>query len=838
MKRKDLTNVVILNLFILIMMLGCIWYLHLQGKIYGSEVDWFSQHVTLADTFRMKFFNSGQIYPDFFWNLGAGQNMAEFIYYGLLRPEIIVSYLFPMISTMDYIIVSSIVLFMLGTILFYYWIRLQGYSEGIGFYCSILFVLAGPLMFHTHRHLMFVTYFPWYMLMLIGTYQFIQKRKFLILLIGIVLTISSSYYYSVGAISLNALYGLYLILKKGLHEEGNLLLFGKLIGIYVLGIGLSSFLLVPVVYMMKQHRAVLETPSILELFIPILDGSTLSYTSKESFAYTIGLTGISLLAIIFHIYKGKLADRLFSIMILIILIFPIFCFVLNGGQYIRAKSLIPMIPLIILIIASWIKQENVISYHHKILYGLSLVPVLFIQSYSMKILFILDITFMLMCMYACKKYNKKFLLCYLVIPVVWMIHTNKQEQFIKENTIEAYNSVEKKELMKSISEADNAFYRFDDFDYSAKTSNQIQDLSIYKTSLYSSNKNEYYANFYQNIMSMPGEQMSNANLTAVEQPFFQSLMSVKYIHTSRDRVPLGFSVIKKNQETKILKNSYALPLVYVSYHTMNESDFATREYPYTLETLMRNTIISNQSIDTDSELTMKPYEAKFNLIQKEEGIDITKIKNGYHFKVEKKGNIVIKLEKPIKDEILILDLPIRNIKNEETSVVSININGIQNKIGASGDIYSNHKENLRYVLSADKTWDTLTLTIQNAEFDILDSKGYVMKEDVFKDRVESVTAMEIDKFTDNAIIGTIHAKSEGYVTTSIPYQDGFQCFIDDKKVEYEKVNEAFIGFPIEKGTHKILLEYHMPGKNLGILISVVCLILSLILYKIQKKKSR
>ena len=61
----------------------------LQYGVFGSSIDWISQHSTLADYFRKRFYATGNLFPDFAWNLGGVQNIYHFAYYGLLSPTML-----------------------------------------------------------------------------------------------------------------------------------------------------------------------------------------------------------------------------------------------------------------------------------------------------------------------------------------------------------------------------------------------------------------------------------------------------------------------------------------------------------------------------------------------------------------------------------------------------------------------------------------------------------------------------------------------------------------------------------------------------------------------------
>ena len=75
-----------------------IWLLIPSGSWFGSETDWYSQHVTIADYMRKYFYATGNLFPDF-TGLGGGTNFFSLSYYGFMRPDVLVSYLFRMVHT-------------------------------------------------------------------------------------------------------------------------------------------------------------------------------------------------------------------------------------------------------------------------------------------------------------------------------------------------------------------------------------------------------------------------------------------------------------------------------------------------------------------------------------------------------------------------------------------------------------------------------------------------------------------------------------------------------------------------------------------------------------------
>lgn len=73
--------------------------------------------------------------------------------------------------------------------------------------------------------------------------------------------------------------------------------------------------------------------------------------------------------------------------------------------------------------------------------------------------------------------------------------------------------------------------------------------------------------------------------------------------------------------------------------------------------------------------------------------------------------------------------------------------------------------------------------------------------------------------------GKIDMEEDGYFITSFPYKDGYQIFIDGRKIGAEIVNTAFLGFPITEGKHEIGIYYEAPGYIEGQVITVLSSIL-------------
>jgi uncharacterized membrane protein YfhO len=70
------------------------------------------------------------------------------------------------------------------------------------------------------------------------------------------------------------------------------------------------------------------------------------------------------------------------------------------------------------------------------------------------------------------------------------------------------------------------------------------------------------------------------------------------------------------------------------------------------------------------------------------------------------------------------------------------------------------------------------------------------------------------------ISGFVDAPEDGWFITTVPYDPNFQITVDGNEIPFEKVNTAFVGFPISKGFHQIVFRYVSPGFIAGAAVSL------------------
>ncbi len=137
----------------------------------------------------------------------------------------------------------------------------------------------------------------------------------------------------------------------------------------------------------------------------------------------------------------------------------------------------------------------------------------------------------------------------------------------------------------------------------------------------------------------------------------------------------------------------------------------------------------------------------------------------------------------------------------------------------------------------------LTLTqadmyIMNGETDFFWYIDEAVYEEVMAKLVQG--NMQIEEYSESYFKGTVTTSEEfSTVFTSIPYDEGWQVYVDGEKVEIFKSLDALIAFEVdgEYGEHDIVLKYAPDAVRNGVLITVSGIIL-LILITVGNKQLR
>lgn len=800
MKKKHIYPYIFLTCLVLVMIVVIIP----PQNIFGSNTDWLSQHVNIADSLRKLILDSNSIFPDFVFNLGAGQNIYNFSYYGLLRPDILISCLIPFVEMKDVIVAYMIFNLVVSTNLTYYWLKQKQFNYLLCIVGAIM-LLSSSVLFQSHRQIMFVNYMPGLLLGLIAVDRYLDTNKNKLLIGAIVWIIINSYFFSVTAIFVIFSYYCFEVINKDDFKIKRILRIFKPIIIAIL---ICSVLLLPTAYVMLENQQTkTEAINLMNLFIPDLNLNALLYDP-----YGCGLSYLSLIGLVLGLTLKK--TRKLTIFLLLILFMPIFKFCLNGFLYPRNKILIPFIPIIIYVLVDVLNEYKQINKKINIfLLILFILPAVVVIN---KPLIVLDIVVCLIGIIIYLKWDYQTLLLLMIMPLLIGYTTNQQESYVTKKT---YNQVNK---LSNVKVENN--YRYDSFKQSLNTVNQGNNT--YRSSVYSSINNNLYNHFYYDVIKNPISIRNRVACISNSNIFFQGLLGVKTVY-SEDVVPIGYNQIDKN----LYENNNVLPLVYATSDSYAEKQFNELQFPATLDTIYNNVIVENGHKDYQSKI--KNIDLNTSINYQSNNLKITKIDNGYQIDTKNNSKLELNLNTILENKILIIEFDIKDVKYIEKLDTTIKINGIKNKLSSINAAYPNNNTHFTYIISQNEPLDKLQLEFSQGHYNLKNIKTYIIDYDVIKNRHNNVDALRGVYNQDGFVArGEIDVSKDGYLVTSFPYQKGFSVLIDGKEVESECVNTAFLGTKISKGKHDVEIVFNAPMKNIGLCLSFG----GLVLFVVQGRK--
>ncbi len=825
MKKQDKRYILIMG--ILVFILGGIFFF--SPYIFGSKTDWLGQHIAFPDYFRSLFYQTGDLFPSFSMHLGGGQNIFNFSYYGLFNPIILVSYLLPFVSMKDYIIVTSLLGVFVSMVLLYHFLKTK-LNQSTSFICCLLYFLACPVFFHAHRHIMFVSYMPFLIWGLIAVDCYFKEKKTLGLTLSAFFMILTSYYYSIGGICVLVIYGIHCWLKENKFKTSKFIKEGlQFLLPIIFGVLLSAFFLLPTAYCLLSGRE--GSPkeiSFLSLFLPNFNLDQILYTS-----YSIGLTSIFILALLSSICHKKRENKWLGIILFIICFFPIFIYLLNGTLYVRAKSLIPFLPLAVYLIGIFLEDifaHKVSYFNFGILLLIFHLTALFSGFHS--VAYYVDLLIMLVVLFLFHKYHKDWLFYVplVVTAFVVMIAANVKDDYVKKT----YSDSNIEKLIRKIPTTDS-LWRTSIQTNTLYGINQIYSSNHYSTSLYSSVYNNEYSNFFKNTFENALPYRNRLILGTTSNFPFQVFMGERYLISTCQKNFIGYTKIAYQDNVCLYENSDVYPLGYGSSNILSQKDFDNLSYPYSMEALFNAIIVSDASTTKIKNLI---HEIPFAYETKEVGknLMIAQETNGYTVTATDKDKIIYTLKEPLQNQLLLIDFNVVEEPSCNDGDLTLTMNDITNKLTCSSWEYKNQNHRFTYILS-ENNLDKLEITFSKGTYRLEDFHIYtwdyadvVMAKDTLYPFV-----IDRNESKGDTVVGNIEMEEDGYFALSIPYDEGFAIKVDGKRISYEKVNTAFLGFPLKKGNHLIEIVYEAPYYNLGKIVSNFTLVI-LLVYSIYQKR--
>lgn len=781
------------------------------GYLAGAKVDWISQHAVFPEYFRELFYKTGTVFPQFAAEIGGGQNIYNYAYYGLCNPLYWISYLLPFVKMTDYIQALSLVSEMADGVLCYLWLsrHFEGragrtaYAVRYSFFGALMLVLALPVTYHSSAQIMFVSYMPFLILTFIGWDRYCRTSKYGLMTVSIVMMILISFYFAVGALAALLLYGF-----SGWKKER-----ASSLGVFVtsvwhqfypvlLGGLLSMFYLIPVYCAMRQGRSSGTSVSIGELLTPDVSLHKFLYSP-----YGLGVAAMAVIAVSTSLFYQKCREKWLGLMLAAAVVFPLFSWVLNGGLYIRDKALIPLLPLVCFVFTGFVQRLG-----ERKLYGIRLWAgyvlavivlcagagdtevskrhVLYLELAVCGAVLLIGVKGKALC-----KYVAGWTAAVTMLAVCLVQLGEAKDGLVTEQFAEALEHQKTVQAVEKRLEEDDSLYRMEvrgDSEYNKANQNRVLAAGQNLTTSYSSVNNPYYHSFRREL-GLSKSTRNSLMEDMVDNPVFLRFMGVKYL---------------VGQSGTVSEIEEAAPMFYLTNQTMTEEQFAQLSWPQKQLALLEHAVAG----DTAGTITDRTESVEVLLAEGGRGV----------FTVESDQAVTktVALSKAAEqDTYLFLSFSMNNLnKNKD---VSVSVNGQKNKLSGAARVYYNENEVFHYTCAVLAGTKEIEVELGPGHYQISDIQCRMGREDRAKN--ESLYQNEaglVKTKQGDGYAGDFEAAGDSWLVTSIPYDENFQIYVDGIKVQNQRVNRAFLGARITAGSHNIRILYKAPGQKAGLWLTV------------------
>ena len=360
-----------------------------------------------------------------------------------------------------------------------------------------------------------------------------------------------------------------------------------------------------------------------------------------------------------------------------------------------------------------------------------------------------------------------------------------------------------------LKEKDKGFYRTE-----LTYLNTRMDPCIYNyngISTFSSMAYQEYSQTQYNL-GMFGNRI-NSYTYNTQTPVYNMMYAIKYLIKDSSSLDLSENYYKKiyttkdTSKTSVYENKYSLPIAFVASKSLeNWNDIEGNPFEVQEDLIDNATGVSNVFVPVEYTGT-ESYNATCEEVNQNGAFFVDDIE-------ENTGASVDVLFKSVKDGNVYIYVTSNEIEN-------INYYWSDGTKTTYQSIVEPYILDLGYHKAGDEIKAILDLngiTSSSASFNIY---AYNIDDTVLESAYEmlSLGQMKVEKHSDTKLEGTINAGYDGYLYTSIPYDEGWKIYIDGHEVKTFEIGESQLASTIKQGKHKIKLVYSPKGLTYGLPIS-------------------
>ena len=397
-----------------------------------------------------------------------------------------------------------------------------------------------------------------------------------------------------------------------------------------------------------------------------------------------------------------------------------------------------------------------------------------------------------------------FILCETIISSIVGLPLNQDNNNYKEN-YKTYT-----DAINYIDNKDSGFYRTE-----LCYLNTRMDPAYYGyngISVFSSMAYESYSQL-QSSLGMQGNKV-NSYTYNTQTPIFNMMFNIKYLIQTDVSLAPSSNLYKKiyttsDKKSNVYESKYNLPIAYCVNSKID--DWVTDEgNPFEIQS-------DFVKLATGYSNVFKPVKYNSTDFDAVSGDDVTE--NGTYW-LEKSdsssnyGTETVSLSPTIDGNLYLY------VKSSDLKTITVNSEKVSDITQSMEYAYI---LDLGYHNKGDEVLVSLDASTMESESTSFDFYCYTADDTVVKNMYNSLAgnSLNVESYSDTTIKGTVKAKENCYLYSSIPYDDGWSVYVDGKKAETFEIGGTLLAIELTPGQHKIEYKYFPVGLLYGIIISAV-----------------
>ena len=287
------------------------------------------------------------------------------------------------------------------------------------------------------------------------------------------------------------------------------------------------------------------------------------------------------------------------------------------------------------------------------------------------------------------------------------------------------------------------------------------------------------------------------------------ILFAKYIITSENAIDndYGLKLLCEKDGKKIYENCNVLPIGFCYSTFIEEEDLKKLEIQERRFALLDSCVLNTDTaaqIDGVNKGDSQAYKREMG------GQELV-----YEYDTE--GHKISFVEVP-SDKVIELTF---NMEAERNSFGSLQYGNVEEKLGSVPIGSKEASSRQSFVFTGNNiSYFQCGNEMNDIQIVVYDRDVYYKMEDQYLQERKN-GQFNCTNFLPNYISGTVSNGENSILYFSIPYDKGWNVYIDGEKVELLKVNYGFIGAYVEAGEHDIVLKYQIPYMTISIIISML-----------------